>query len=204
MARPKTNTSKRSTSTEDAIALLKSDHREVEQLFKKFESLGEGVDKTRESTVAKIIEELAKHAAIEEQVLYPEVRSRSKDVEDTVLEALEEHHIVKWTLSELEPMSSKDERYTAKVTVLMESVRHHVEEEEGELFPKVRKAFSRAELTEMGERLRAAKQTAPSRPHPRAPDEPPGNIVASTLAAPFDATAKVAAGAARAVRRSAP
>jgi hemerythrin superfamily protein len=200
--RAKSTTTARSAS-DDAIALLKNDHREVEQLFKKFESLGETAHKSRESTVAKIIEELAKHAAIEEQILYPEVRQRAHEDEDMVLEALEEHHIVKWTLSELEKLSSKDERYTAKVTVLMESVRHHIKEEEGELFPKVRKAFSRAELADMGERLRATKKAVPSRPHPRAPDEPPGNIVASALAAPFDVTAKVARGAAKAVRRSA-
>lgn len=196
---------KRSSSRDqDAIAFLKSDHREVEDLFKKFEKLGSGAHKSREAAVEKMIEALAKHAAIEEEILYPEVRARAereKD-QDLILEALEEHHIVKWTLSELEKMDSTDERYTAKVTVLAESVRHHVKEEESELFKKARDLFTKSELLDMGERLKAAKEIAPSRPHPRAPDQPPGNIVANTLTAPLDVTAKVAGGAAKAVRRA--
>ena len=85
---------------------------------------------------------LSKHAAIEEQVFYPEVRRAVSSLGDEVLEALEEHHVVKWTLSELEGMTPEDERFQAKVTVLMENVRHHVREEERDLFPQVRKAMS--------------------------------------------------------------
>lgn len=202
-AAPSLRRSSRS-SGQDAIALLKSDHRNVDQLFEKFEGLGATAHRSRETTVAKIIEALARHAAVEEEILYPEVRGRVKGREDQdlVLEALEEHHIVKWTLSELQKMSSPDERYTAKVTVLAESVRHHVEEEENELFPKVRDLFTKSELDDMGERLAQAKKTAPTRPHPHAPDEPPGNIIANALVAPLDATAAVAGGVAKAVRRA--
>jgi hemerythrin superfamily protein len=184
---------------------LKSEHRDVEDLFKKFEQLGDGAHKSREATVGKIIEALSKHAAIEEEILYPEIRERVEkggDDDDMVLEALEEHHVAKATLAEIERLPSEDERFKAKVTVLMESVRHHVEEEEDELFPKVRDMFSKSELDEMGARLKAARQSAPSRPHPMAPDEPPGNIIANTLTAPLDATVAVAGGAARAVRRA--
>jgi hemerythrin superfamily protein len=194
-----------SRSSQDAIAFLKSEHREVEDLFKKFEKLGDGAHKSREATVGKIIEALSKHAAIEEEILYPEIRERvdkGGDDDDMVLEALEEHHVAKATLAEIERLPSEDERFKAKVTVLMESVRHHVDEEEDELFPKVRDMFSKSELDEMGARLKAARQTAPSRPHPMAPDEPPGNIIANTLTAPLDATVAVAGGAARAVRRA--
>ena len=88
-------------------------------------------------------------------------------------------------------MQSGDERYEAKVTVLMESVRHHVKEEERDLFPKVRKAMSRSELEDLGARLTAAKRAAPTRPHPRSPDTPPGNIVAAALTAPLDAAANI-------------
>ncbi len=74
---------------------------------------------------------------------------------------------MKWVLSELEDMTPDDERFDAKFTVMAESVRHHVKEEEGELFPKLRKGFTKRELDELGERLAAAKKTAPTRPHPR-------------------------------------
>jgi hypothetical protein len=105
---------------------------------------------------------------------------------DAVLESLEEHHLVKWTLSELEKMDPSDERYDAKVKVMMESVEHHVEEEEGELFPAVRKLLGEELLEELGERMAKAKKLAPTRPHPRAPDSPPGNLVAAPLAAMMD------------------
>jgi hemerythrin-like domain-containing protein len=172
------------------VALLKKDHDEVEQLFKTFESLGEGASKRRRQTVDKMIEALSRHAAIEEQVFYPQVRRSIPDATPDVLEALEEHHIVKWTLSELKDMEPTDERFGAKVMVLMESVRHHVKEEETELFPKVRKALGRDELQDLGTSLAAAKTAAPTEPHPRAPDTPPGNVVAQALTAPVDAVAR--------------
>ena len=131
----------------DAIALLQLDHKEVEQLFKEFEKLTERAHKSKEKIVNKVIRELAIHSAVEEMLFYPAVRTAAlkatvrslKEAGETVLESLEEHHVVKWTLSELEKMSSEDERYDAKFKVLMESVRHHIEEEQDELFPKARR-----------------------------------------------------------------
>jgi hypothetical protein len=98
-----------------------------------------------------------------------------------VLESLEEHLIVKWELAALADLDPSDERYDAKVTVLIENVRHHVKEEESEFFPKLRNAL-RSELLELGEALERAKKTAPTRPHPMLPDEPPGNLVAGAAA----------------------
>ena len=121
---------------------------------------------------------LSVHASIEEEIFYPAARRSRRDAGDEVLEALEEHHLVKLTLAELEPMDPAHERYAAKVTVLIENVRHHVEEEEGQLFPAVRKSLDTKQLREIGGELVAAKHTAPTRPHPEAPDTPPGNIVA--------------------------
>jgi hemerythrin superfamily protein len=177
----------------EAIALLQHDHEEVERLFRQFEKLTERAHKSREKIVRSVIRELAIHAAIEEMLFYPAVRTAAlkatprtlKEAADTVLESLEEHHVVKWTLSELEKMSPEDERYEAKFTVLMESVRHHVEEEE-ELFPKVRRLLDARLLDQLGERMEKAKKLAPTRPHPRAPDQPPGNLVAGTVAAVMD------------------
>lgn len=185
--------SRRSTTRPtDAIALLKQEHREVEDLFEKFEASGKRAHKTRESIVGDIIEKLSVHAGIEEAVLYPAIRERITTAEDDVLEALEEHHVAKQTLAELQRMRSTDERFAAKVTVLAESVRHHVDEEEKGLFPEVRKEFTRVELEEMAERLTEAKSIAPSRPHPHAPDAPPANIAANIVTAPLDAAANVA------------
>ena len=166
--------------------MLRADHREVERLFKQFEKAGPDAHATRRQVVDKIIKELSVHAAIEEQVFYPAVREAAPDAEDEVLESLEEHHIVKWTLSELENMDPEDERFVPKATVLMENVRHHVEEEEGELFPKVREVLKRKALTELGEAMESAKKVVPTRPHPRAPDTPPGNLVAGAGAAVVD------------------
>lgn len=170
----------------NAITLLKTDHKTVKTLFRQFERLGENARSEKKKIVERIIKELAVHAAIEEQVLYPAARKAVPDSEDNVLEALEEHHIVKWTLSELEKMGPDEERFDAKVSVLIESVEHHIEEEEGELFPKLREALGRKELEALGEALEAAKKGAPTHPHPRAPDTPPGNLVAGPGAALVD------------------
>lgn len=171
----------------DAITLLKNDHKTVERLFKQFEKAEKaGDDETKASVVDSIIEELSVHAAIEEQEFYPAVREALPTVEDEVLEGLEEHHIVKWTLSELDGMDPSDERFDAKVTVLIESVRHHVEEEEEDLFPQVRQALGRKRLGEIGDAMEEAKKTAPTRPHPKAPDTPPGNIAANKTAGVLD------------------
>ena len=178
----------------DAIALLEHDHREVEMLFRQFEKLTERAHKSKEKIVLKVIRELAIHAAIEEMLFYPAVRTAGlksgnragKKAAETVLESLEEHHVVKWTLSELEKMSGEDERYDAKFKVLAESVRHHVEEEQDELFPTVRRLLGKEMLEELGKRMEKAKKLAPTRPHPRAPDTPPGNLVAGTMAAMMD------------------
>lgn len=171
----------------DAIQLIKQDHRAVEQLFKQFER-AEKAERTAEMrrVVEKVVKELSVHAAIEEQVLYPALRRADASTQDEVLEALEEHHLVKLTLLELEKMSPEDERYCAKMTVLMESVRHHVEEEESDLLPRLAKTFPPRDRKELGALLEQAKKAAPTRPHPGAPDSPPGNLLAGALSALLD------------------
>jgi hemerythrin superfamily protein len=148
----------------DAIVLLKDDHKTVEKLFKKFEKTGDGSYKTKRKLVDQMITELTAHAYIEEKIFYPAARERVPETTDHVLESIEEHHVVVWMLSELNGMDPQDERFTAKVNVLMENVRHHVEEEEDEWFPQVRKAMGRKTLQELGERMEAAKAEAPDDP----------------------------------------
>jgi hemerythrin superfamily protein len=170
----------------DAITLLKNDHKTVNELFKKFEKAGDNAHKTKAKLVEQIIHELAIHAVIEEVAFYPFIKGVSADLTDDVLESLEEHHVVKWLLSELETMSPKDERFDAKVTVLIENVRHHVEEEEQDMFPRVRKMLSRSDLQELGDALANAKKVAPTHPHPKAPDEPPFNAIAAAVSGLID------------------
>jgi hemerythrin superfamily protein len=127
--------------TEDAITLLTADHAKVKKLFKEFESLKEddGADTDRSALVIQICTELKVHAEIEEEIFYPAVRKAIEDG-DLMDEAVVEHAGAKELIAQLEDMSPDDELYDAKVTVLAEQIQHHVKEEEGEMFPKARKA----------------------------------------------------------------
>lgn len=170
----------------DALKLLRTDHRTVEKLFKEYEAAGDRAYATKARLVASMTVELSVHAAIEEQVFYPAARKAVSPTNAMVLESLEEHHIVKWILSELSGMEPTDERYEPKVTVLMEMVRHHVKEEEGDLFPEVAKGIGEDRLEELGRQLETAKQTAPTRPHPLGPDTPPFNMVNGLVTGAMD------------------
>jgi hemerythrin-like domain-containing protein len=181
----------------DAITMLKDDHRTVEKLFKRFEEAGDRAYVEKRKLVDGMIEELSIHAAVEEQLFYPVTRATVPAVEDEALESLEEHHIVKWTLSELEDMDPTDERFDAKVTVLIENVRHHVEEEESDYFPVVRDKLGRKALTELGDAMVSARELAPTRPHPRSPDTPPGNLVVGVGAAVVDKVGATVSGLAQ-------
>jgi hemerythrin superfamily protein len=152
------------TTETNAIDLLIHDHRVVEELFAEFEKAGKRAFKTKQHIVEKFSKELTVHAYIEETIFYPTARTAVPATKDHVLESIEEHHTVVWMLSELAKIDPTDERYDAKVTVLIENVRHHVEEEEEEWFPQVRKAIKASTLEELGERLAAAKADAPSDP----------------------------------------
>ena len=171
--------------TNDAIVLLKEDHKKVQHLFDRFEGLGPNASKAKKDIVDKFVEELSVHSAIEEQIFYPVAREVLED-DSAVLEDLEEHHVMKWTLLELSAMKPEDERYDAKVKVLIENVRHHIKEEEDELFPAIRALLGRNRLQDVGAALKEAKTYAPKRPHPRMPDTPPLNIVVGATAAAAD------------------
>jgi hemerythrin superfamily protein len=148
----------------DAIVLLKNDHKTVEKLFKEFEKAGEDAYGEKRRIADSIIEELTVHAYIEEEIFYPAAREAVPETKDHVLESVEEHHVVVWMLSELLDLDAHDERFDAKVTVLTENVRHHVEEEEDEWFPEVRSAMGRKRLQELGQRMIDARSDAPKNP----------------------------------------
>lgn len=171
------------TTQPNAIELLTIDHAAVEQMFRQIETVPEG--DARSELVAGVIRELSVHAAIEEQYLYPAMRKALPDGDHLVQEALEEHRAVKETLAAIERADSPTER-DPHLTSLIGNVRHHVDEEETELFPKLRASTTTVELQELGARLAAAKKLAPTHPHPNAPNTPPANIVAGAAAAVLD------------------
>jgi hemerythrin superfamily protein len=170
----------------DAIGFLKHEHREVDAMFRRFASLGAGAKKTKQELAHKIVRELAMHTAIEEQLLYPRIRVEVPGGAAMVKEALQEHQDAKELLVRIDRKSPGDEGFEKEMRQLIKDVRHHVKEEEGEIFPKMRKAMSTEELQRLGEGMKAAKVIAPTHPHPHLPSRPPANIVTGLAAAVAD------------------
>ena len=136
------------TRAQDAIAMLMADHRKVKKLFSDFDKLKEGgSDEDKGALVSEICNELKIHTELEEEIFYPAVR---KAIDDSGLmdEALVEHAGAKDLIAQLEDASPDDDLYDAKVTVLGEQIDHHVKEEEGDMFPKAKKA--RADTEALG------------------------------------------------------
>ena len=148
----------------DAIVLLKQDHKEIRTLFRAFEQAGKGAQKTKEKLVERILEALTVHTYLENECMYPVVRELMPEVEDDVLESYEEHHLADVLCLELATMSPDNERFDAKTTVLIESVTHHIEEEEQDWFPKVRAGLSRKQLQDIGARMIELRKKAPRKP----------------------------------------
>ena len=148
----------------DAIVLLKNDHKEILKTFKDFEKLGPDAHVRKGQLVNRMIELLTVHTYIENEVMYPRVRELLPELEDDVLESYEEHHVADVLVMELVAMKPDAERFTAKTTVLIENVRHHMEEEEDEWFPQVRDALGRKVLQEIGAEMEAKRKKAPRKP----------------------------------------
>lgn len=136
----------------DALALLESDHREVDRFFEQYEDLKDDAEK--KVLAAKICLALKVHTQIEEELLYPAARKETGD-DDLLDEAVVEHMGAKNLIAEIEAMKPGQPLYDAKIKVLGEQVRHHVEEEEGELFPEIRKTD--LDLEKLGSALAARK-----------------------------------------------
>jgi len=153
MTTSKTAAPKTPTVAKDAIALLKADHEAVSRMFAEFKKTRSVANK--KALVAKICAALSVHAQIEEEILYPAVKAALKD-KLLVPEATVEHAGVKSLIAQLEGVEPDGEMYDAKVKVLSEYVKHHVKEEETEMFPKA-KASSSLDIVELGDRLAARK-----------------------------------------------
>lgn len=153
----------------DAFELLKNDHKKVAQLFKEIESAS-GQQKTQ--LFSRLKRELDVHAHIEEKVFYPALEN-TDEAREITLEAYEEHKVVKDLLAELAGGGAPNDEWNAKLTVLRENVEHHVEEEEGELFGKARRALSREQIERFGAEMEAEKaRKQGSNPPPQATPQP--------------------------------
>ena len=141
----------------DAITLLKTDHEKVSGIFTQLEETTERAEKTREELFTKLKQELDLHAHIEESIFYPAIK-QAEETREITMEALQEHHVVKVLLRELDAMEVGSETWTAKLKVLKENVEHHVEEEEGEMFKKARTVLSREQLEELGALMEQEKK----------------------------------------------
>jgi len=143
---------------QNAIDLLKADHDKVEDLFARVKSNEDGNNKDVFETIKQ---ELDLHTLVEEQIFYPNVlENGDEELKQIVREGLEEHAQVKTLLSEMAPMSGGDPEFKAKLQVLMENVEHHVEEEEGEMFPLVRDQMDEQMLVRLGSLIHAEKSRA--------------------------------------------
>ncbi|HKY52273.1 MAG TPA: hemerythrin domain-containing protein [Candidatus Limnocylindria bacterium] len=145
----------------DALTLLKQDHDKVMKILEDLEKTTERGVKTREELFTKLVSELTIHEQIEEQIFYPAVKERAttKKLEELVAESYEEHHFVDTVKSEIEQTPFESEEWAAKFKVMKENIEHHAkEEEEGKMFPKVRQAFEKAELEDLGTQMAELKE----------------------------------------------
>jgi hemerythrin superfamily protein len=158
----------------NVIAELKADHREVEEFFGKIEQLPPG-DPRRKQYAEEATIELVRHSVAEEAYLYPAVRKHVPDGDEIADRELEDHAEAERTMKELEGRAADDPEFDRLITRLMTEIRHHLRDEESNLFPRLDRSCPADLLDELGEKVRTAKKTAPTRPHPAAPDTPPAN-----------------------------
>ena len=141
----------------DALELLTADHNRVRGLFTRFKAAEGENDAQAARLAAKIFEELEIHTKIEEEIFYPAITTLSDEIHELVTEGVEEHHVVDTLMAEVKVLSPSEEQWAAKVKVLIENVEHHAEEEEEEMFPKIRSAMNDDARSELGQRLEARK-----------------------------------------------
>ncbi|MEU6406576.1 hemerythrin domain-containing protein [Streptomyces sp. NPDC046985] len=158
----------------DVIQELTVDHREVEEMFAQIEALPNG-DKRRKDLADQATIELVRHSVAEEMYLYPAVRRYLPEGDAIADREIEDHAQAERTMKELEGLGADDPLFDQVVGRLMREIRSHLADEEQNLFPRLRQTATPDDLERLGERVRTAKKTAPTRPHPSMPDTPPAN-----------------------------
>jgi hemerythrin superfamily protein len=172
----------------DVIEILTHDHREVEQMFAELETLigmdDEASRQRRKDLADQATIELVRHSVAEEAEVYPRVKERVSDQEAE--HAKHEHAEAELTMKRLESLQPGDPIFDQQLSLLMKEVREHVAEEEGQMFPHMRTIFTVDELLDMGAKVERIKRMAPTRPHPSAPDQPPGDKLLGPITGMFD------------------
>jgi hemerythrin superfamily protein len=172
----------------DVIEVLEQDHREVEEMFAELESLrGASTEEDlsrRKAVTEQVTIELVRHSVAEEVLVYPQVEDKvsAKEAEH----AREEHAEAEETLQRLEKLDADDPAFDDELATLMAEIRHHIEDEEGQMFAHMRQTIDSDELRKLGARVEAFKKVAPTRPHPNVPNEPLPRMAAGPAASLFD------------------
>ena len=168
----------------NVIQLLEKDHQEVDELFRRV-NLSEKPDSIDELT-RQIVHDLSVHAAVEEQFVYPLIRAKVEGGNAKADEAIEEHQQAKRLLADLEKLDAGSAEHGKAMQELIETIRHHVEEEEGEVFPELRASVDDGTLDKLGTLVEQAKKVVPTHPHPLVPGTATAQLVAGPWAATVD------------------
>jgi hemerythrin superfamily protein len=160
---------------QDLVDKIITDHREVEEVFKELEK-NDAPPKRRE-LVEHVIAELVRHSVAEEEYLYPTARRVLPDGDTLANQKLKEHSDAEWVMKRIERTHTEERQFDELVGKLIEDIRHHFDDEERNLLPKLRAACNEADLRKLGEKFENSKRLAPTRPHPSAPNRPPVNKI---------------------------
>src|SRR4051812_879036 len=180
----------------DVIEILEQDHREVEQMFTELESLRgastEDAKSRRKDLADQVTIELVRHSVAEEVLVYPQVERKVSA--DEAEHAREEHAEAEETMRKLEKLDADDPAFDDELATLMAEIRHHIEDEEGQMFAHMRQVIDADELRKLGERVENFKKVAPTRPHPNVPNTPLPRLAAGPAASLFDRMRDLATG----------
>ncbi len=180
----------------DAIEILEHDHREVEEMFAELETLrGAPTDEEksrRKALTEQVTIELVRHSVAEEVLVYPKVEDKVSAAEAE--HARKEHAEAEETLQRLEKLDADNPGFDDELATLMAEIRHHIADEEGQMFAHMRQVIDADELRKLGARVEAFKKVAPTRPHPNVPNEPLPRMAAGPAASLFDRMRDLATG----------
>lgn len=162
--------------SEDIIELIVQDHRHFQRIFAELESGAHSAEHRRQ-LVDHLIADVTRHSVAEEQLLYPAARDQLPDGDEVADHEIAEHQKVEEAMKRLEGLLPQEPAFEREVRTVIDGLRHHLEEEESDLLPKIRSASTPQDLAKLGQMFLAAKDGAPTRPHPSTPDTPPANLV---------------------------
>jgi hypothetical protein len=180
----------------DVIEVLEHDHREIEEMFGELESLRGVADddakSRRKGLTEQVTVELVRHSVAEEVLVYPQVEDKVSA--DEVEHARKEHAEAEETLARLEKLNANDPNFDDELSTLMDEIRHHIKEEEGQMFAHMRQVIDAEDLRKLGARVQTFKKVAPTRPHPNVPNEPLPRTAAGPAASMLDRMRDLATG----------